>query len=87
MEDTTQELNLSEARSKLTQLDKILNPGDALQINRRGKPYARVKLLAGMDPYERILALIEELPEPKKELKPVAENYKSLHYRSKNADA
>ena len=86
MEDTTQEMSLSEARVRLTQLEKILNPGDALQINKRGKPYARVKLLAGMDLYERVLVLIDELPEPETGLRPVAENYKSLYYKSKNAD-
>jgi hypothetical protein len=38
-------LKLSEARIKLTQLDKLLKPGESLEISKRGKPYARIELL------------------------------------------
>ena len=48
-------MKLSEARSKLTQLDKLLLPGEALQINKRGKPYARIELIGEMDGYDRVL--------------------------------
>ncbi len=43
--DLVSKIKLSEARSKLTQLDKILKPGEALQITKRGKAYARIELL------------------------------------------
>ena len=39
MGDAVMELNLSEARTKLTQLDKLLKPGESLLVNKRGKPY------------------------------------------------
>lgn len=80
-------LKLSEARSKLTQLDKLLKPGESLQITKRGKAYARIELIADKDPYEKTLELIEALPEPKKKLRPVARNYKSILYGKKNKDA
>ena len=51
-------LKLSEARSKLTQLDKLLKPGESLQVNKRGKPYARIELVADFDSYEKTLELI-----------------------------
>jgi hypothetical protein len=71
-------IKLSEARSKLTQLDKLLKPGEALQINKRGKAYARLELIGEMDRYEAVLKSIEALPEPKGKLRPVAQNYKSI---------
>ncbi len=73
-------IKLSEARSKLTQLDKLLKPGEALQINKRGKAYARLELIGEMDRYEAVLKSIEALPEPKGKLRPVAQNYKSILY-------
>jgi len=73
-------MKLSEARSKLTQLDKLLKPGETLQINRRGKAYARIELIGEMDGYERVLNSIESLPEPKGKLLAVAQNYKSILY-------
>jgi len=87
MRDKVLTLNLSEARSKLTQLDKLLKPGESLQINKRGKPYARIELVGDLDPYEKTLKLIETLPEPKTKLRPVAQNYKSVLYAGKNKDA
>jgi len=73
-------MKLSEARSKLTQLDKLLKPGETLQINRRGKAYARIELIGEMDGYERVLNSIESLPEPKGKLLAVAQSYKSILY-------
>ena len=73
-------LKLSEARSKLTQLDKLLKPGEVLQLTKRGKAYARIELLGDMDRYEVVLKSIEALPEPKEKLRPVAQNYKSMLY-------
>jgi len=73
-------LKLSEARSKLTQLDKLLKPGEALQVNKRGKAYARIELLGEMDRYDAVLKSIEALPEPTKKLRPVAQNYESILY-------
>ena len=80
-------LKLSEARIKLTQLEKLLKPGESLEISKRGKPYARIELLGGADRYEQILATIEALPEPSEELQPIAENYKSILYGSDNENA
>jgi hypothetical protein len=77
-------LKLSEARIKLTQLEKFLKPGESLEVSKRGKPYARIELLGDVDRYEQILATIEALPEPLEELQPVAENYKSILYGSDN---
>jgi len=73
-------IKLSEARSKLTQLDKLLNPGEALQVSKRGKAYARIELLGEMDRYDAVLNSIEGLPEPKEKLQPVAQSYKSVLY-------
>ena len=87
MGDPILTLKLSEARSKLTQLDKLLKPGDSLQVNKRGKAYARIELLGDLDPYEKTLELIEALPEPKKKLRPVAQNYKSILYGGKKKNA
>ena len=75
-------LNLSEARTKLTQLDKLLKPGESLLVNKRGKPYARIELLGNIDKYGQVLETIEALPDPPQELLAVAENYKSLLYGS-----
>jgi len=75
-------LKLSEARAKLTQLDKLLKPGESMQVTKRGKVYARIELLGEMDRYEAVLKSIEALPEPKEKLRPVAQNYKSVLYRT-----
>ena len=80
MKSSVSEIKISEARSKLTQLDKLLKPGETLQINKRGKPYAIIKLIGELDSYERVLSAVESLPEPKKKLKAVAQNYKSKLY-------
>ena len=73
-------MKISEARSKLTQLDKLLKPGEVLQINKRGKAYAIIELIGELDGYDRVLNAIESLPEPKKKLLAVAQNYKSNLY-------
>ena len=73
-------LNLSEARSKLTQLHKLIKPGESLQLTKRGKAYARIELLGRTDRYEEVLKSIEALPEQKEKLQPVAQNYKSMLY-------
>jgi hypothetical protein len=80
MEKPLIKLKLTEARAKLTQLDKLLKPGETLQITKRGKAYARIELLGEMDHYEAVLKSIEALPEPKEKLQSVAQNYKSLFY-------
>ena len=77
MRNSVSKINISEARSKLTQLDKLLKPGEALQINKRDKAYARIELLGEMDGYDRVLNAIESLPETKGKLRAVAQNYKS----------
>ena len=79
-------MKVSEARSKLTQLEKLLKPGETLQITKRGKAYARIELLGAMDRYDTVLNSINGLPEPKEKLRAVAENYKSILYRSNNAN-
>ena len=76
-------LKLSEARSKLTQLDRLLKPGEVLQLTKRGKAYARIELLGEMDRYEAVLKSIENLPAPEEKLRPVAQNYKLLLYKNK----
>jgi hypothetical protein len=80
-------LSLSEARTKLTQLDKLLKPGESLLVNKRGKPYARIELLGNIDKYAQVLESIEALPEAPQELLPVAENYKSILYGSDRENA
>ncbi len=87
MEDSILTLKLSEARAKLTQLDKLLKPGESLQVNKRGKAYARIELLGDLDPYEKTLELIEALPKPEKKLRAVAQNYKSILYGRKKKNA
>ena len=77
-------LNVSDARGKLTQLDKLLKPGETLEITRRGKGYARIELLGEIDPYEEVLKAIEDLPEPEEELQLVSRNYKALLYGMNN---
>ncbi len=81
MKDSVSKMKISEARSKLTQLDKLLLPGETLQINKRGKPYARIELIGEMDGYDRVLNSIKSLPEPKGKLRAVAQNYKNKLYK------
>jgi antitoxin (DNA-binding transcriptional repressor) of toxin-antitoxin stability system len=80
MRNSVSKINISEARSKLTQLEKLLKPGESLQISKRGKAYARIELIGEMDGYDRVLNAIEDLPEPKGKLRAVAQNYKSKLY-------
>jgi antitoxin (DNA-binding transcriptional repressor) of toxin-antitoxin stability system len=87
MGESKLKLKLSEARIKLTQLDKLLKPGESLEVSKRGRPYARIELLGGADRYGQVLAAIEALPEPSEELQPAAENYKSILYGSDNENA
>ena len=87
MEESVSKIKLSEARSKLTQLERLLNPGEALHVTKRGKPYARIELLGEMDRYEAVLSSVNALPEPKEKLRPVAENYKSILYGSNNENS
>ncbi len=83
MTSSVLKMKLSEARAKLTQLDKLLKPGECLQISKRGKAYARIELIGELDPYDKVLNAIAALPEPDNRLQPVAENYKSKLYGSK----
>ena len=80
MENPVSKMKVSEARSKLTHLDKLLKPGEALQINKRGKAYARIGLIGEMDRYDKVLGSIDDLPEPKGRLRAVAQKYKSVLY-------
>lgn len=80
MKNAVSKINISEARSKLTKLDKLLKPGETLQINKRDKAYARIELIGEIDDYDRVLNAIENLPEPKVKLRSVAQNYKSKLY-------
>ena len=80
MRNSVSKIKISEARSKLTQLDKLIKPGESLQINKRDKAYARIELIGEMDGYDRVLNAIEDLPEPKGKLRTVAQNYKSKLY-------
>ena len=80
MRNSVSKIKISEARAKLTQLEKLLKPGESLQISKRGKAYARIELIGEMDGYDRVLNAIEDLPEPKGKLRAVAQNYKSKLY-------
>jgi len=79
-------INLSEARSKLTRLDKILKPGEVLHITRRGKAYARLELITEPDRYDEVLKSIETLPEPKGKKQAISQAYKSFLYEKGNAE-
>lgn len=83
MQRTVKKMKLSEARAKLTQLDKLLKPGEVLQLTRRGKNYACIELSGEVDRYEAVLRSIEALPEPEGKLRPIARNYKSILYGKK----
>jgi len=87
MGEFVSKIKLSEARSKLTQLNKLLKPGEALQINKRGKAYARIELLGEMDRYDKVLNSIEGLPETEEKLRSVAQNYKSILYGKNNENS
>ena len=80
MRNSVEKIKISEARSKLTQLEKLIKPGETLQIDKRGKAYARIELIGEVDGFDRILNAIESLPEPKGKLRAVAQNYKSKLY-------
>jgi len=84
MEKEMMKLNISEAREKLTRLDKLLKPGEKLHITKRGKVYARIELEGDLDPYEEVLTSIEALPEPEEKLKPTARKYKMYLYGRKD---
>lgn len=74
-------LSVSEARDKLTKLDKILKPGEVLEITRRNQQYARIELLGGKDRYQQVLDLIDALPESKRKVKRnIARRYKKYLY-------
>ena len=79
-------LKLSEARSKLTRLDKILKPGEILHITRRGKAYARLELITEPDRYDEVLKSIEALPEPEGKKQAIAQAYKSFLYEKGKAE-
>jgi len=74
------QLSISEAREKLTQLDRILRPGETIVVSRRGRPFARIELLPQDDPTARVLKILEALPPTKGEKKKVAARYKELLY-------
>ncbi|MBI4698517.1 MAG: hypothetical protein HY758_06285 [Nitrospirae bacterium] len=76
-------MKLSDVRAKLTQLDKLIQPGQVIQLTRRGKKYARIELTGEMSRYEAILKSIDSLPEPKRKPRPAAVNYKSILYGKK----
>jgi len=80
MKESLMKLSMSETRSKLTRLHTLLEPGQILQITKRGKPYARIELAGGADHFDSVLKSIDALPEPEEKLQPAAENYKSLLY-------
>ncbi len=83
MNDSISTMKVSEVRSKLTRLDKLLKPGEILQISKRGKAYARIELIDETDAYDRVLNVIENLPEPRNNLRAVAQNYKTALYGKK----
>jgi hypothetical protein len=80
MRNSVEKIKISEARSKLTQLDKLLKPGETLQIDKRGKAYARIELIGEANAYDKVLRAIKELPEPKGKLREVAQKYRTKLY-------
>ena len=72
------QMKLSDVKAKLSKLDQLLQPGQFIQITKKGKKYARIELYEEMDRYEAVLKAIESLPEPKGKLQPVARNFKSM---------
>jgi len=82
MKQSLIKLSMSEARSKLTRLHNLLEPGQILQITKRGKPYASIELAGDTDHFDAVLKSIDALPEPEEKLQPAAENYKSLLYEN-----
>lgn len=84
MKQSLIKLSMSEARSKLTLLHNLLEPGQILQITKRGKPYASIELVGDTDHFDSVLKSIDALPEPEEKLQPAAENYKSLLYGNNN---
>jgi hypothetical protein len=87
MKNSLIRLGMSEARSKLTQLHRLLKPGQVVEINKRSKPYARIELIGDIDLYESVLKSIDALPEPGEEPQPAAEHYKFLLYESNDESA
>ena len=79
-------LNISETRNKITQLDKLIEPGDILEVTKKGKPYAMIRLIQDEDPYERVSRLIDSLPKGHGKPKRIAENYKKLLYNKKERE-
>ncbi|MCL5966470.1 MAG: hypothetical protein M1550_04550 [Deltaproteobacteria bacterium] len=73
-------LSITEAREKLTRLDRILRPGEAVEISRRGRPFARLELLPPPDPAAGVIEIIGSLPSGKGKKKRVAARYKDLLY-------
>ncbi|MEW6186526.1 MAG: hypothetical protein AB1585_12400 [Thermodesulfobacteriota bacterium] len=82
----SQPVKLSEARSKMTRLDKILKPGEVMHITRRGKAFARLELITEPDRYEEVLRSIEALPEPKGKKRSISQVYKSFLYEKGNSN-
>jgi len=76
MEDSAPTMKINKARPKLTRLDKLLEPGEILPISRRFKAYACIELIDETDTYRRIPNVIENLPEPRNNLRAVAKNDK-----------
>jgi antitoxin (DNA-binding transcriptional repressor) of toxin-antitoxin stability system len=72
--------SITEAREKLTRLDRILRPGEVVEISRRGRPFARLELLPPPDPAREIMEIIGSLPSGKGKKKRVAARYKDLLY-------
>lgn len=74
---------ISQARENLTKLDKILRPGEVLEVRRRNKKYAKIELAPEREKWQEIWEAIQKLPEPGKELKDIAENYKKYLYQKR----
>ncbi|MGA1842556.1 MAG: hypothetical protein ACMUIU_18230 [bacterium] len=73
-------LSISETRNKITQLDKLIGPGDVLEVTKKGKPYAIIRLIQDEDLYEKVSRLINSLPKGHGKPESIAENYKKLLY-------
>jgi hypothetical protein len=80
--ETTLHKSVTEVRKDLTRLDKMLKVGEAIEVYRRKKPYARIELIGVQDPYDHVLEVIKTLPEPSRgRRRAVAEQYKRYRVR------
>ncbi len=66
---------VSLVREHLTHLEKVMEPGEVLEVCRRGRPYFEIKLAGpkkGEDPYEILDRALKHLPPARGKKKDIA---------------